>query len=467
MAEKTVLQEFLAKLGFQVDKPSAAAFLQQLKTNCMTAGKLTATLGGVGIAAEAMATIYAHSMEKMYFSSQRVRASVSNMEALDYATRQIGLNAEDTKQSLENMAAKLRLNPATSGLMEMLGVSEQGKDRVELLLDLVQSLKQQFSGDSYFQGASFAEQLGISEPVFKQLSDHLEEARKFYADRKRLQQNAGVDSDAAARAAREYQVILRELWEKLGLLGDKLKIELLEPFKDINKELSDIISQFTTWLSSEEGRSSISSMAVHFIALSEVASETMKSLAALKSGNWAEFNKHDEQAFAAMQYMLGIGQPTGRIQAALEKQAKGKGNLDVSIPGDLADAAFAHRPGSTERGAIPYPNLDKAMGPGGSIPGWRMDNIDFLWNSLNKSRDPLARAAIQRELETQLVPSAEEMRGARLGAGGQTSGGVNMEVNITTSITAGRDAGAIADAVERSQRRVLGDAVRDLQGAVR
>lgn len=450
MAERVVLQDFLARLGFEVHQPSLKAFLTTMKTNCVTASALTAGIVGVGVAAEAMAAIFARSSEKLYYSSQRVKASAGNLQAYDYAAKQIGVDVESARASVESLAAQLRLSPATGGLLEMLGVTHEGRDRVEVLLDTIGQLKNQFSGDQYFVGASFARSLGMDERTYLMLSERVEELRKFYADRKNMSKAAGVDADAAAAAGQQYMRVINELWEKLGLLGDKLKIELLEPFKDINKELSSIITQFTSWLSSEEGRSSIKSMAVHFVALGEMITEGHRAWEALKKGDLATANKHDAQSFQAAMYMLGMGEPTAKIKAALEAAGKGAGNL-----------SFNASPG--------VPDLEIPSDIGARLSDRDMENLGFLWTQLHtKKWDQKGRDALSTEIDSILNPGfIHSPLDAQLGLAPQAMPPMTVEVNSQVTIHGATDPDATGRAVAGAQQRVFADVVRNLQGSVR
>jgi hypothetical protein len=449
VADKQVLQEFLARLGFEVHQPSMRSFLEALKSNCITAGKVTAGLVGAAVAAEGLAVVFARSSERVFYASQRVRASASNMQALEFGAKQIGINVEDIRANLEGLATQLRMSPATSGILDMLGVSSEGQDRVEVLLNTVQKLKEQFSGDQYFVGAQFAKLLGLDEKTYLMMSERIDEMREFYAERKRLQQGAGVDPDRAAKAGREFMIEANRLWEKLGLLGDKFKIELLEPFKQLNKEIGETITQFTTWLSSEEGKNTISAFAINMRAGAEVMSNTFKSIWALQHGKVAEANKYDSEAFQGIMYLLGVGAPTDKIKSLLDAAGRGKGNLEVNLPG------------AQRNQSMPLPaGL-------GDLSGNQVSNLDFLYGELTSGRwNKANKMKILNEINSVLgedFPGGQAPLQAQLGAGNAVTFTVNSNINVSGA----RDAEATAGAVERSERRVMGDAVRNLQGATR
>lgn len=442
MAERQVLQEFLAKLGFQVDQPSMKSFLTQLKNNCITVSKLGAGLVGAGVAAEGMAAIFARSSEKLYYASQRIKGSAGNIQAVEFAAKQIGLSGDDARASLEGLAAVMR-RPHAGGLLDMLGVQSGGdRDAVEVLLDTVQQLKQQFSGDQYFVGEGFAESLGIDKRSYLMMSQRIDELRKFYAERKQMAGNAGVDAGRAAKAGQEYMRGVNELWEKLGLLGDKMKIELLEPFQAINAQLSEMVTNFTKWLSSDAPKNFIRAWRVEMIAIGQGMAELAAGFSAIGEGKKGAEAPVVRFARALDAFMMN----TPEVQAAAAAAAKGGGNLQVSIPGSL------DQPG--------VKNSDYALP--GYIDDRGTDNALFLYDRMKRSRDPAHRFRLGNELDSVLAPSTDATLGTAVG-----NGGVHIEVTSTVQVSGARDPEATANAVERTQRRVMGDVVRNLEGAVR
>lgn len=461
MAEREVIQEFLAKLGFQVDQPTVRNFLGVLRANCVSAAKLGATLAGVTVAAEAMVTKFARGMEKLYYASKTTGSAAENIQALEYGVKQIGLEADDARSMLEGMGKALRMTPYLRGVLKSLGVESEGRDNMEVMLDLVEKLQQRFRGPmGHAIGAGFAEMFGINERQFLLLKQQLPELRRFIAQRKQMNRDMGVDTQAAAEAGKEYMQGLRELWERLIVAGQRLAIELLPVFRELNAQLKEIVVGFTKWLGSDEGRNAINATVIHFKALGDVIGGIAKEISLLKSGKFSEANKVDEDVFDTIMYMLGVGPPTDRIQKLIDLAGRGKGNLGfpAGAPGPTTPAApHAQMP---DLGPI---GLDRQLSP------WQRNNLQFLFNELMSGRWKSAgRSDIVREMNQ--VLGAEPRTWpftARLGTSSEGGMTLQFDVKNNISVSGVSDPNLAAREVARQQKRTLGDAVRNSVGAVR
>lgn len=249
--DSNILKEYLVALGFKVDEPSAKkaeTTLGRVDTKVMGLAK-----GALAAAAavQTMVTMFAFQMEKLYYASKRTDTSVGNIKALDYAFRQLGGGAGEMQGALEGIARSIRLNPGIAALAEQLtGKSVQGRDLADVTNDLIDSLAQM----PFFQAAQFGNLLGIDDNTLFTLIKYRKEFQQLQADRKQMAAEAGVDLDKASEAGKRYAVILREIWERMGLLKDATAIKALpylEEFaKWINSILTDLtvlVGKFTTW----------------------------------------------------------------------------------------------------------------------------------------------------------------------------------------------------------------------------
>ena len=229
--QREVIKEFLASLGYQVDAPSARKFLDSIASTSKVAANLGKTIAGVAVAAEAMVTTFAFSMEKLYYSSRRTHASVENLQALRFGAAQIGIAAETAQEALEAMAAATRTNPGLRGLLDsLLGKKTEKMDQMRVMMQLIQRL----SAMPHFVGAQFAQMFGMDERTFFMMKDQLPRLAAAEEKRRQMNREAGIDAQAAAAASREYANSLGELWERVKVLGDKLSIDLLPYFRDFN-----------------------------------------------------------------------------------------------------------------------------------------------------------------------------------------------------------------------------------------
>lgn len=246
----SVLREYLVALGFKVDEAStkkaeSAVVKMDSRITGLAKGALTAAA-----AVQAMVTQFAFQMEKLHYASQRTQSTAGNIKALDYAFRQLGGSGDQIRSSLENMSRAMRLNPGLTGLLESLGVQVQGRDRADVLNDLVSALSKM----PHYIGAQYAQMFGLDPDTLLTLQQNMAEFKKLQEDRKKMAAEAGVDMDQATEAGKKYAQALREIWERVGLLKDALAIRLLPAMQDtaavINLMLTDLtrlVREFTTW----------------------------------------------------------------------------------------------------------------------------------------------------------------------------------------------------------------------------
>ena len=192
----------------------------------MVVGK---SVAAVAVAAEAMVQVFSVQMEKLYYASQRTKASVANIQALEFGFEQVGISGETARRSLEGMAAAIRMNPGMRGLMDRLvGHNTAGQDQAKSMLELVQALGKM----PHAIGARFAQMFGMDEATFLMMVQKGPELEAAMARRNQLLAESGVDAKAAAEASREYMNSLRDLWERVTILGSAISVKLLPFFRD-------------------------------------------------------------------------------------------------------------------------------------------------------------------------------------------------------------------------------------------
>lgn len=229
--EAQVIREFLVSLGFKVDKTSEGKFNASLLATTKTALITGKAIVGIGAAAQAMVLQFSSSMEKLYYASRRSGAAVENIQSVEFGFRKIGIASGVATQSLEAMAAAVRQNPGLRGLMDsILGKNTANMDQADAMLELVQKL----STLPHYQGAQFASMFGLDEQTFLMLKDGMPALLKAAEDRREMNRQAGIDAQAAAEAGREYANSIRDITERIGVLKDRLALELLPSFREFN-----------------------------------------------------------------------------------------------------------------------------------------------------------------------------------------------------------------------------------------
>lgn len=229
MADQSILREYLVALGFKVNQPQAEKFEKGLQRWDKRATNLARGLASVGVAAQAMVAQFAFSMEKLYYSSKRTDSAAGSIKALEYGASRVGVSTDTMRNSLEAMARNLRANPGLTGLLNSLGVQTKGRDKSDVLLDLVTQLKRMPA----YVGQQYASLFGIDPDTLFMLQDGLDEMKRASAEREQMAAEMGVDMDAAALAGKEYANQWREITERAGLFRDVVALALLPTMKEM------------------------------------------------------------------------------------------------------------------------------------------------------------------------------------------------------------------------------------------
>lgn len=248
--DSKILREYLIALGFKYDEHGGKKVdgaLDRINKQTMALGKaLVGTAGSV----TAMVAVFVEQMEKLYYASKLADSSADNLKALDYGSRQVGLAAGVLVAATTSLARALRSNPGLQGLIESLGVPVTGRDKSDVMLDMVEQLRKM----PPYIAQQYAALFGIDPDTLFLMEQGLDKLRQAEALRKQMSQEAGVDTDKAAEAAKDYANALREVWERVGLLKDALSIKLLPAFREVTgvanealKDWTNIISKWTSW----------------------------------------------------------------------------------------------------------------------------------------------------------------------------------------------------------------------------
>jgi hypothetical protein len=242
------IKAFLVSLGFAVDQAGLKKFTSTLDTTEKAALGISKAVVGVGVAAQAMVAHFAFSMEKLYYASRRTGASVDNLMAYEAGARRIGIAGDTARESIEGMAAAVRMNPGMRGLLDgLVGHSTSGMDQSKAMIELVQSLAKM----PHYVGAQYAQMFGLDEKTFLMLKDGLPELVKGEERHLQLLKQAGVDGQTAADAAHEYANSLRDIGDKAGVVGNRLSIALLPTFRELDHHVNRFLDSMMTLKSSD------------------------------------------------------------------------------------------------------------------------------------------------------------------------------------------------------------------------
>lgn len=252
MADQKILREYLVALGFKRNPAELNKFTDDLNKTHKNVAVLGKGILGVAAAVTTMAVTFMSKMTDMYYASKRAESSVGNIQALQYASEQVGVSAGNATAAVTNMAKTLREQPGMRGFLESIVGPTAGRDNVELMLDLIDKLKKL----PFFQGSQIAGLFGIDSDTLFMLEQQSDELRKAYDLRKQMNKEAGVDADKAAATSRAWSNGFKEIMAHVETLRDAMAIKLLPVFENlvgVTKLVLDDWKQIVdTWRGSED-----------------------------------------------------------------------------------------------------------------------------------------------------------------------------------------------------------------------
>ena len=240
-SNQSILREYLISLGFKVNSTEAKRFDDSiLKSWRGVAGLATAALGA-GTAVQAMVTTWARSMERMYYASRRAESSVGSLQALQFGAKMIGVSAESMQGALEGMARQMRLNPGLKGLVESFGIKVTGRQKADVMIDLIDKLKSM----PFYVAAQYASLFGVNPDDLLLMEEGTEKLKAAREEREKMARDSGIDMDEAAKAALRFTNSLDRLMEHVGLLKAALSLLFSDAIAKEMDSLGKNLERFT------------------------------------------------------------------------------------------------------------------------------------------------------------------------------------------------------------------------------
>lgn len=204
-----VIRDFLVSLGFDTDNTGLANMKSAMDGIEWKAKALNGALLALATGAVIAVRQTASELDKLYFSSQRIGASVTNINAYGNAIAQLGGSAEGAVGTLEALAEKIRNSPGYEGQIKSLGVNTRDangamRDRVEVMKDLSGVLSKMPA----YQANAYANSLGIDQKTLLAMRDG-----KFMANMEKyqkIQKELGMNDDLA-KSGNEFMTEYRDL----------------------------------------------------------------------------------------------------------------------------------------------------------------------------------------------------------------------------------------------------------------
>lgn len=209
MAQAGVIRDFMVALGFKTDNTGLKQMQDAMGGVELKAAALKGALFALATGAVVAVRQTASELDKLYFSSQRIGASVTNINAYGNAIAQLGGSAEGAIDSLESLAEKMRNSPGYESQINSLGVQTKDangamRDRVEVMKDLSGVLSKMPS----HQANAYASSLGIDQNTLLAMRDG-----KFVSNMdkyQKIQKELGMNDDLA-KSGNEFMSEYRDL----------------------------------------------------------------------------------------------------------------------------------------------------------------------------------------------------------------------------------------------------------------
>lgn len=209
MAEEGVIRNFMVALGFKTDNTGLGQMQDAMGGIELKAVALKSALFTLATGAVVAVRQTASELDKLYFSSQRIGASATNITAFGNAISQMGGNAESAIGTLENLAEKMRNSPGYEGMINSLGVNTKQangemRDRVDVMKDLSGVLAQMPA----YQANAYANSLGIDQNTLLAMRDG-----KFVSNMEKyqkIQEQLGMN-DELTKSGNEFMTEYRDL----------------------------------------------------------------------------------------------------------------------------------------------------------------------------------------------------------------------------------------------------------------
>ena len=221
MADSAVLREFLVALGFRVDESGQRKFIDGVAAATLQVLKLGTAIEAAAVAMVTGVAVMADQAEKLYFMSQRTRASVENIQAFGFAMSQMGSSVGQARAAIEGMASFLRSSPGAGNLLQSIGI-DPNQDPAQITQRFFEYARQ----IPIWRARLYASMFGIDETT---LLAGIRGVEGFGDTYRQMLQRSGLNVQQAATDAHGFMVELRTLFAALDILGQKINASLYRP----------------------------------------------------------------------------------------------------------------------------------------------------------------------------------------------------------------------------------------------
>lgn len=248
-----ILQEYLVKLGYQVDASSYLKFNENLNsTQKRLFGIGTAAAAAVA-ATVAATTKFAYTTRKAFFAAELAGATPNSVKAFGRAAEQIGVASDAAEASIKQFGITMNSTPGMKGFFEAITGKVAGTDSLENYLTLLGSVKKMFPDTAEGRGiaAQFAEQFGISKEEYLLMSNRLDElTTKTHGFKSEQDQ---LFSKGDQEKLKDYANQIDSISNSFTFLGEALLYKFGPALSSIAKDLEGKTKTVVKWGRGEIG----------------------------------------------------------------------------------------------------------------------------------------------------------------------------------------------------------------------
>lgn len=487
MAQADILREFLVKLGYKVDEASQRRFAEGVERMTERVKDLAKAAVVMGTAVGVAVVKVASDLDSLYFATKRIRASAGNIQAFEFAIKQMGGSGEAARAALEGLARFMRNSPGAESFITGLGVQTRDangnlRDTVELYAELAGVLK----GMDSAQANAVAERLGLDDNTLQAIRSG--DLKAYMADYLATLDKLGIKQDEAAENSAKFTRKLNELRTIFGLLVEKYAAGIIgaDHGKIWEPEIQ-AVQRFVEWVE----------------RLGKGIGDVLNKLTGGKFGDWLGRTTAKVMASLGSKEALAALQANGDLPGASTPiAAKGAPKSGPQDKRSMAMAFFQRMGWSQAQAAGIVANLMSesglepgAVGDNGQAFGIGQWHPDRQANFRRWAGKDIRQSTLQEQLafvQYELTQGAEQKAGALLMAArnAQDAGSVvsrfyerplaadaeaskrgalavQLANTTTIHINGGSDPMSTAQAVASLQVQSVQDMTRNLQGAIR
>ncbi len=213
-ADVNILREFLVRIGFTIDDAQFKKMERNLDKVGEWLGELGAATGSVAYVVEKNVTHIAISFDHLYYQSQRIGSSVTNLQAFAFGASQIGVSSEEALSSVAGLNRAMRDNPGMSAMLNGMGIATQGRETTKVMDDLIDRL----STMQPFMRTRVAGMFGIDGDTAAALVRNHPAMKRYEADHLKRLAAAGFDPQSFASQSNDFAIQMRTLQDETDIL---------------------------------------------------------------------------------------------------------------------------------------------------------------------------------------------------------------------------------------------------------